>query len=167
MNNEKELIGRTGAVTGVQTPDPKEGDPSTIYLTTPPENRVGGRNQSTYQPVKVPDPQEVTGQFDQLATRDPQAMEQRLQTPEYAGSEGSGVVGGPSVLDAVVPSAGLGVSGGAGLVGGPLLGNADQNPGYTPPSKMAPPHISEAPAARPYKDAAQVENGDVNCKDSL
>ena len=74
MANEK-IIGQTGAVTGFETRDPKDTDPNTINTTTPADDRVGAADAGKYQPVSVPDAKEITGQFDHLATRDPEAME--------------------------------------------------------------------------------------------
>lgn len=149
--NDKEVIGRTGAVTGVDTPDPKDSDPTTIYTTTPAEDRVGGAETdaagaaSGHQPVTVPDAKEVTGQFEHLATRDAGAMEHKPQAPEYAGAQSVAALGtSTAMLDAVVPGAGLGSD-----VSGVVAANdlraaaADPNPGYTPPSKMTPPHQPE------------------------
>lgn len=158
MANEK-IIGQTGAVTGFDTPDPKEGDPNTINTTTPPEDRVGAADASHYQPVDVPDAREVTGQFDQLATRDPEAMEHQLQRPEYEGSESTAALGvGSSLVAGAMPADGLGVPLSTAVVDQHIQTAIDPNPNYTPPSKMSPPHISEQTANRPGDDATVVDH---------
>lgn len=163
MDNEKELIGAGGAVTGVETPDPKDSDPSTLYTNTPAQDRVGAADQSgkasQYQEVVLPDAKEVTGQFDQLATRDVEAMEHTPQAPEYAGAESVAVFGvSTTALDAVVPSAGLGTDMSGAVIDQHLRSAADQNPNYTPPSKMSPPHLSERPADLPAGEPEELQD---------
>lgn len=140
--NDKEVIGQTGAVTGFDTPDPKEGDPDTIYTSTPARDRVGVSDHSTYQAVEIPDAKSVTGQFDQLATRNIDAMENALQEPEFAGSDSVAPLEGMDMVD---------------LVNQQIRSEVDQNPNYTPPSQMTPPHLSPRAAGLPEGDGAQLE----------
>ncbi|RJF72094.1 hypothetical protein D3875_11540 [Deinococcus cavernae] len=159
MPEDTKLIGQTGAVTGFETRDPKDTDPSTINTTTPADDRVGASDQGKYQPVTVPDAKEVTGQFDHLATRDPQAMEHHLQRPEYEGAESTAALGaGTGLVAGVLPSDGLGAPLSVGVVDQHIQGAIDPNPNYTPPSKMTPPHISEQTANRPGDDATVLDN---------
>ena len=159
MANEK-IIGQTGAVTGFDTPDPKEGDPNTINTTTPADDRVGAADQGKYQPVEVPPASAVTGQFDHLATRDPVAMEHQLQRPEYEGAESTVALGGAGVtaLDAVVPGSSVDVNTSVSVAQERVRGAIDPNPHYTPPSQISPPHISEQTANRPGDETTVVEH---------
>lgn len=158
MANEK-IIGQTGAVTGFETRDPKDTDPNTINTTTPADDRVGAADAGKYQPVSVPDAKEITGQFDHLATRDPAAMEHQLQRPEYEGAQSTAALGvGSGLVAGVVPADGLGTALGTGVVNERLETAIDPNPGYTPPSQMTPPHISEQTANRPGDERTVIDN---------
>ena len=97
------------------------------------------------------DPKEVTGQFDHLATRDPQAMEQTLQRPEYEGAQSAAPLVGSATTAAVVPAAGLGAVGleSAAAANAHVAHLENRNPDYTPPSQVAPPHPDEHPADLP------------------
>ncbi|MFC5847327.1 ankyrin repeat domain-containing protein [Deinococcus petrolearius] len=154
MNNDDKRIGPGGAVTGFDTPDPKDVA-EVRYTTTPPEDRVSSSDHMTYVAPDVPDPTEVTGQFAHLATRDPEAMEHRLQAPEFAGAETTAGLGGEA-LAGVTPSAGLGYN--ASLITAASVGRgaADPNPGYTPPSESGPPHVSEQPGDLPPGETSEL-----------
>ncbi|MFC4426057.1 hypothetical protein [Deinococcus navajonensis] len=156
MNKEHKLIGETGAQTGFETPDPKDNHES-VYGTTPDSSKVSTANKMTYEEPEIPDPKEVTGQFDHLATRDPVAMEQNLQAAEFAGAQTVESVS-PEVLDLATPVAGIGVN--AGLA--PAIQDralaVDPNPGYTPPSEMTVPHVGERPGDLPQGERAELEN---------
>lgn len=138
------------------------------YTTTPLDSRVSSSNEglgAAVSPV-MPDPKEVTGQFDHLATRDPEAMEQRLQTPEFAGAETTAGLGSESL--AGLPAGGdMAGFGGAGMFEtglGPsgTRTNADPNAGYTAPALSGPPHVSEQPGDLPPGETeelkSQIEN---------
>jgi ankyrin repeat protein len=133
--------------TGFQTPDPKD-DHQPFYTTTPADSRVSSADHSTYEPVHMQDPHEITAQFDHLATRDPAQMEHTPQAPEFAGAQS--VAGlGSELLEVVAPSAGIGLNNTALLAGDSQRRSADPNPGYTPPSEQGPPHPSERPGDLP------------------
>lgn len=154
MNNDDKLIGTGGAVTGFDTPDPKD-NAEVRYTTTPAEDRVSSSDQMTYVAPDVPDPTEVTGQFAHLATRDPEAMEHRLQDPEFAGAETTAGLGGEA-LDSVTPSGGLGYN--ASLTtAATSRAAADPNPGYTPPSERGPVHVSEQPGDLPPGETSELK----------
>ncbi|ACO46640.1 hypothetical protein DEDE109153_06970 [Deinococcus deserti] len=155
MNEERKLIGETGAQTGFDTPDPKD-DHATIYTTTPDSSKVSTANKLSYEPVDIPDPKEVTGQFDHLATRDPKEMD-ALQDAEMAGTQ---TVGGVDThaLDLATPAAGIGINAGLGPAIEQRTRAADPNPGYTPPSEMTVPHVSERPADLPEGERAELQN---------
>ncbi|ANE44980.1 hypothetical protein SU48_11980 [Deinococcus puniceus] len=133
--------------TGFQMPDPKD-DHQPFYTTTPADSRVSSADHSTYEPVHMQDPHEITAQFDHLATRDPAQMEHTLQAPEFAGAQSVAGLGG-ELLDTVAPSAGLGMNNTALLAGDSQRLAADPNPGYTPPSEQGPPHVSQRPGDLP------------------
>lgn len=133
------------------------------YTTTPPESRVSSSNEGLGAAVapEMPDPRAVTEPFDHLATRDPEAMEHRLQTPEFAGSTALETGLTPGVLDAVGPGvegnlAGAAVSPAAADL---LTGN---NSGYTAPALSGPPHVREQPGDLPPGESeelkSQIEN---------
>lgn len=157
---------QTGAVTGFDTPDPKDSDPDTTYTTTPAEDRVGAANAGRFQAVDVPDAKEVTGQFDSLATRNPTDMEHQLQAPEYEGAASTVALGGTALLDSVIPGEGLGADVSRVVMEEHLQQAVDQNPEYTPPSKMTPPHQSEEVRHLP-SDAARVLQREQEDKDNL
>ncbi|UQN05081.1 ankyrin repeat domain-containing protein [Deinococcus sp. QL22] len=142
--------------TGFQTPDPKD-DHQPFYTTTPADSRVSSADHSTYEPVHMQDPHEITAQFDHLATRDPAQMEHTLQTPEFAGAQSVAGLGG-ELLDTVAPSAGLGMNNTAALAGDSQRRSADPNPGYTPPSEQGPPHASERPGDLPQGVTEELQN---------
>ena len=138
------------------------------YTTTPLESRVSSSDEGLGSAVSpdMPDPAAVTEQFDQLATRDPEAMEHRLQTPEFAGAETTaGLVDGAtgSVLganDLALMTTADGLSGTA--VGREVGLNRDPNAGYTAPALSGPPHVSEQPGDLPPGESeelkSQIEN---------
>ncbi|PTA68386.1 hypothetical protein C8263_08105 [Deinococcus arcticus] len=146
----------TNVQTGFDTPDPKDHAQVT-YSTTPGEDRVSTANEGKYEPVEVPSAKEVTGQFDHLATRDPAAMEHTPQAPEFAGAQTVAGLGGEN-LDAIVPTAGIGVNAGVAMAYQTRLGSADPNPGYTPPSEQGPPHLSERPGDLPQGETSELEH---------
>lgn len=142
---ENKLIGQTGAETGFETPDPKDAHQGQ-YTTTPANSQVSSSDQMEYAGTELPDPKEVTGQFDHLATRDPVAMEHREQTPERIGAQGQ--VGMSSaeaaLLGAAVPTTGIDLNASTMVARERQMEAADPNPGYTPPSERGPAHQSEA-----------------------
>ena len=86
-----------------------------------------------------------------LITRDPEQMEQQLESAEYAGAAPQPTLGtGEAAL--LQPSAGLGVSAAAGA-----LREVNPNPGYTPPSQMSAPHPQEGAADLPAGAPAEAE----------
>ncbi|MDO4245265.1 MAG: hypothetical protein Q4C89_04520 [Deinococcus sp.] len=120
------------------------------YTTTPPESRVSSSNEGLGAAVapEMPDPGAVTEPFDHLATRDPEAMEQRLQAPEFAGSTAVETGINPSVLDAVGPGVEGNLTGAAvNPVASDLL--SGDNSGYTAPAVSGPPHVREQPGDLP------------------
>ncbi|WP_245745320.1 ankyrin repeat domain-containing protein [Deinococcus reticulitermitis] len=119
-----------------------------MYTTTPPEDRVSSSNEGKYEPVEVPDPKEVTGQFDHLATRDPEAMEHRLQTPEFAGAATVGAEGAGS-LDAAVVGYESGLIANESAAASATRLQTDPNRGYAAPSQSGPPHPGEQPGDLP------------------
>ncbi len=127
--------------------DPKD-DHTVRYTTTPPDDRVGSLDRTDTPDIMPDDPQEVPqftdkGTSSPAVTRDPEAMEHQLQGAQYAGADP------PAPLSGDVPNETLGW--GAGNVGinpGPLrdpLRDADQNPGYVPPSEDGPAELREQP----------------------
>lgn len=142
-----ELTHRPDDHTGYQTRDPKD-DAQPFYTTTPAEDRVSSANEGKYEPVQMPDPHEVTGQFDRLATRDPAAMEHRLQDPDYVGAQTVAGLVPAAGLDAVTLG-GLGVPASLAAATESRQVAADPNPGYTPPSEMGPGHLSQRPGDLP------------------
>ena len=155
---DDKIIGQTGAVTGFDTPDPKDTDPSTLNTTTPADDRVGSADEGKYQAVEF-DPAAVTHQFDHLATRDPAAMEHKLQRPEYEGAESTAALGvSTGLVGAAVPSEGVGTALSTGVIDQHIQTAIDPNPNYTPPSKMSPPHISEQTANRPGDEQTVIDN---------
>lgn len=156
MNEERKVIGETGAQTGFETPDPKDNH-ATIYTTTPDSSKVSTANKLSYEPVEIPDPKEVTGQFDHLATRDPVAMDHALQAAELAGAQ---TVGGADShgLDLVTPVAGIDMTARMGTAIEYRTRAADPNPGYTPPSEKTVPHVSERPGDLPEGERAELQN---------
>ncbi|WP_226991357.1 ankyrin repeat domain-containing protein [Deinococcus gobiensis] len=155
MNNDDKVIGQSGAVTGFDTPDPKD-DAQPRYTTTPAGDGVSSADHMTYESPEVPDPTEVTGQFAHLATRNPEAMEHRLQDPEFAGAETTEGLGGEA-LAGVTPSAGLGYNASLTTAATVNRGLADPNPGYTPPSESGPPHVSEQPGDLPPGETTELQ----------
>lgn len=156
MNKQHKLIGETGAQTGFETPDPKDNHENS-YETTPESGKVSSANKMTYEAPEVPDPKEVTGQFDHLATRDPATMEQTLQAAEHAGAQTVGSVD-PGLLDLATPVAGIGVNAGLAPAIAERARAVDPNPGYTPPSEKTVPHVDERPGDLPQGERAEVEN---------
>lgn len=158
--------------TGFQMPDPKDVHEE-HYTTTPAEDRAGSADQGKYVAPEVPNPKEVTGQFDHLATRDPAAMEHFLQNPEFVGAE---TVAGSNV-DATALGSGITVAGGLGTESTSLAQGeagsrpgADPNPGYTPPSQAAPPHFRDRPGDLPSGTPAETQNevsGEAGNRDRL
>ncbi|CAM3853813.1 hypothetical protein [Deinococcus frigens] len=139
-----ETDGSAGAVTGFDTPDPKDNH-AVVYTTTPGDDRVGSVDHSEGVPPQATESaHDITGKYDHLATRDVAAMEHDPEAPEFAGAQTVAGLGGEA-LDEVVPTAGLGVNPAAALSRGPVVGRADQNPGYTPPSEKVAPHVHEQP----------------------
>ena len=129
------------------------------YTTTPPESRVSSSNEGLGAAVapEMPDPRAVTEPFHHLATRDPEAMEHRLQTPEFAGSTALETGLTPGVLDAVGPGvegnlAGAAVSPAAADL---LTGN---NSGYTAPALSGPPHVREQPGDLPPGESTELKS---------
>ncbi|WP_188972454.1 hypothetical protein [Deinococcus aerolatus] len=141
-----ETDGRTGAVTGFDTPDHKD-DHAVVYTTTPADDRVGSADHGQGAPPATPSAHEVTDRYDHLVTRDVEAMEHTPENPEFAGAQTVEGLGGEA-LDEVVPTAGIGVNPAAALDPYPLV-NPDQNPGYTPPSEEVSPHVREQPGDLP------------------
>jgi hypothetical protein len=148
--------------TGFQMPDPKDTHEE-HYTTTPAEDRAGSADQGKYVAPQVPNPKEVTGQFDHLATRDPVAMEHAGQAPEFAGAQ---TVAGMGVQDTTLGS-GITVAGGlgtestslaAGEAGVGARPGVDQNPGYVPPSQKEPPHFRDQPGDLPSGAPAELKN---------
>ncbi|MFC4637437.1 hypothetical protein [Deinococcus hohokamensis] len=156
MNKQQKLIGETGAQTGFETPDPKDNH-ELIYETTPESGKVSSANKLTYEAPEVPDPKEVTGQFDHLATRDPAAMERSLQAAEFAGAQTVASVD-PEVLDLATPVAGIGVNAGLAPAIADRARAVDPNPGYTPPSEKTVPHVGERPGDLPQGERAELEH---------
>lgn len=85
---------------------------------------------------------EVTAQFDHLATRDPAAMEQAAQAPDHAGAAPTGPFAtlGTTPLGAAV--AGSDVYGMGSVTAAREETLRPLNPEYTPPSQVAPPHVT-------------------------
>jgi len=151
-----ETDGRSGAVTGFDTPDPKDNH-AVVYTTTPGDDRVGSSDQMQGAPPQASESgRDVTGKYDHLATRDVRAMEHTLESPEFAGAETVAGLGGEA-LDEVVPTAGLGVHPAAALAPYPL-DNPDQNPGYTPPSEKVVPHVREQPGDLPPGEPTELQS---------
>ncbi|SMB95400.1 hypothetical protein [Deinococcus hopiensis] len=147
-----EISGTPDYKTGYQMPDRKDHHEE-HYTSTPPEDRVAGADEGKYQAPHVPDPKEVTGQFDHLATRDPARMEQVLQsTPEFAGAQTVDGLGmsADTPMDLVAPMApGMGVMGSMATAQERRQAALDPNPGYTPPSQKSVPHVGEQPGDLP------------------
>lgn len=154
--NGPALTGETGAQTGFDGPDDKDAHQG-AYATTPADDRVGSANEGKYTPVELPSAKVVTGQFDHLATRDVAAMDHALQVPEFEGAETVESLGS-DVLDEVTPSAGLGVGASLGAAVRDHHRDIDPNPGYTPPSNQAPPHVSQRPADLPEGETPELQN---------
>ncbi|OLV18774.1 hypothetical protein [Deinococcus marmoris] len=138
-----ETDGQTGAVTGFSTPDPKDHH-TVVYTTTPGDDRVGSADHGENAPPEMESAHEITGKYDHLATRDVEAMEHDPEAPEFAGAQTVAGLGGDA-LGEVIPTGGLGINPAAVLDRGPVVGRADQNPGYTPPSEKTVPHVREQP----------------------
>lgn len=152
-----ETDGRTGAVTGFDTPDPKDNH-TVVYTTTPGDDRVGSADHGQGTPPQATaEAHDTTGKYDHLATRDVAAMEHTPEAPEFAGAQTVAGLGGEA-LDEVVPTAGIGVNPAAALDRGPVVGRADQNPGYTPPSEKVVPHVREQPGDLPPGEPAELQN---------
>lgn len=84
-----------------------------------------------------------------LVTRDPVAMEHAPQDAAYAGAAPT-----PTALDNQVLATAAAGLGSGGMLADPLLAQAgNPNPGYTPPSQMAPVHqpesVSDLPGGAP------------------
>ncbi|GAA5436504.1 hypothetical protein [Deinococcus aquaticus] len=160
MDNERSgnapLTGEHGAQTGFDTPDRKD-DHQEAYTTTPEGDRVGSADESRYTPVDVPDAREVTGQFDHLATRDVVAMEHAQQDAEFAGAQTVAGLGGEH-LDAIVPSAGVGITASTVTALETRQAAIDPNPGYTPPSEQGPPRVSQRPGDLPEGEPSELEH---------
>ncbi|WP_309572583.1 hypothetical protein [Deinococcus sp.] len=154
--NNPPVTGADGAQTGFDATDVKD-DHQESYTTTPADDRVGASDHEKYTPVELPSAKTVTGQFDRLATRDVSSMEHDPQAPEFEGAQTVTGLGG-EVLDEVTPSAGLGVGASLGAVARQHTQDTDQNPGYTPPSNQAPPHVSERPGDLPEGEPAELQN---------
>lgn len=127
-----------------------------MYTTTPAEDRVSSSNEGKHEPVSVPDAKEVTGQFDHLATRDPEAMEHRLQTPEFAGAA-TVETAGVGAMDAAVLGNETGLIANQGAALGAARLETDPNRGYTAPSQSGPPHVSEQPGDLPPGETAELK----------
>lgn len=142
---ENKLIGQTGAETGFETPDPKDAHQGQ-YTTTPANSQVSTSDQMEYAGTQIPDPKAVTGQFDHLATRDPEAMEHQGQIPERIGAQAQGGVSSPdaALLNAAVSMSGIDLNASTLVAREQRAEAADPNPGYTPPSQRGPAHQSEA-----------------------
>ena len=138
------------------------------YTTTPLESRVSSSNEGLGSAVSpdMPDPAAVTEQFDQLATRNPDAMEHSLQTPEFAGAQKPG-----GLLDgsagSVLSANDLALMTTADALSGTAVGrevglNREPNSGYTAPALSGPPHVSEQPGDLPPGETeelkSQIEN---------
>lgn len=105
-----------------------------------------------------PNTETAMSQYDHLATRNVEAMETALQAPEFEGSDSVAPLGvGAEMLDAVVPGAGLGTDMSVAVIDQHIRSVADQNPNYTPPSQMTPPHLAERAAGLPEGDGAELE----------
>ncbi|MFT2721382.1 hypothetical protein ACMT4L_15405 [Deinococcus sp. A31D244] len=160
MDNERNgnapLTGEHGAQTGFDTPDRKD-DHQEAYTTTPEGDRVGSADESRYTPVDAPDAREVTGQFDHLATRDVVAMEHAQQDAEFAGAQTVAGLGGEH-LDAIVPSAGVGITASTVTALETRQAAIDPNPGYTPPSEQGPPRVSQRPGDLPEGEPSELEH---------
>lgn len=152
----QELSHRPDGHTGYQMPDPKDSA-QPFYTTTPEGDRVSSANEGKYEPVQMQDPHEVTGQFDHLATRDPEAMEHRLQAPDYAGAQTVAGLTPAGSLDAVTIGS-LGVPASLAAAAETRQGAIDPNPGYTPPSEMGPAHLSQRPGDLPQGLSDQAEH---------
>lgn len=161
----RETEGRSGAVTGFDTPDPKD-DHAVVYTTTPSDDRVGSADHGQGAPPELSSAHDVTGRYDHLVTRDVEAMEHTPEAPEFAGAQTVEGLGGEA-LDEVVPTAGIGVHPAAALDPYPLV-NPDQNPGYTPPSEKVSPHVREQPGDLPAGEPAELKNeiGGTNLGDT-
>ncbi|MFC4452847.1 hypothetical protein [Deinococcus sonorensis] len=79
-----------------------------------------------------------------LATRDPNAMAQQPKDADYAGAEPDEQLG-TGESDLLVAGAGMSVNSPAGAMV-TREQDRDPNPGYTPPSKMVPPHPTDGAA---------------------
>ncbi|PIG96344.1 hypothetical protein [Deinococcus sp. UR1] len=160
MDNERNgnppRTGEHGAQTGFDTPDRKD-DHQEAYTTTPAGDRVGSADQGKYEPVEVESAREVTGQFDHLATRDVAAMEHTPQDAEFAGAQTVAGLGGEH-LDAIVPSAGVGITASTLTALESRQAAVDPNPGYTPPSEQGPPHVSQRPGDLPEGEPSELEH---------
>ncbi|WP_291429289.1 hypothetical protein [Deinococcus sp.] len=160
MDNERSgnapLTGEHGAQTGFDTPDPKD-DHQEAYTTTPSGDRVGSADHVEYTPVELPSAKEVTGQFDHLATRDVAAMEHAQQDAGLAGAQTVAGQGGEH-LDTIVPSAGVGLTASTATALETRQAAVDPNPGYTPPSEQAPPHVSQRPGDLPEGEPSELEH---------
>ncbi|MEF2279301.1 ankyrin repeat domain-containing protein [Deinococcus sp. YIM 134068] len=153
--------------TGYQTRDPKDTS-QPFYTTTPPEDRVSSADEGKYEPVQVPDPKEVTGQFDHLATRDPAAMEHTLQDAEFAGAQTVGPGLDPAVLNAVAPGE-LGLTANISASLERQREAIDPNPGYTPPSQKIQPDLGSTPGDLPRglrPELQEAVRGDGDPKDT-
>ncbi|MBI0446394.1 hypothetical protein [Deinococcus sp. DB0503] len=139
-----ERTGQPDDRTGDQMPDPKDNH-APRYTTTPPDDRVGSADHGKYQPIQAQDPQEITGQFDHLATRDPVAMEHTPQPAEFAGAETVAGAGFDPHLLAAPVGAGVGLVEHRIADGSFQREAIDPNPGYTPPSEEVPPHVPQEP----------------------
>lgn len=89
--------------------------------------------------------------LDKLITRDPATMEHALEDAEYAGSD---TLEG---LDSGLIEVRAGNLGGVTAIPNNPAAEADQNPGYTPPSKMVAPHPHEGAADLPEGAPAEDE----------
>ena len=154
-----EISGTPDYKTGYQMPDRKDHHEE-HYTTTPREDRTASADEGKYHAPHVPDPKEVTGAFDHLATRDPAQMDHALQQPEFAGAQTVGDVGvdGTAALGLVAPLAtGMGTTASVATAHDRQRAASDPNPGYTPPSEMAPPHLGTRPGDLPPGAPAELE----------
>lgn len=143
-----ELTGQPDNRTGYQMPDPKDHHEE-HYTTSPAEDRAASADQGKYQPVQPQHPREITGQFDHLATRDPEAMEHALQPPEFAGAQTVSGLGFDNRTIDGLAAANLDVTASLATTAARRNEALDPNPNYIPPSEKVVPHVPEQPGDLP------------------
>ncbi|WP_034386938.1 hypothetical protein [Deinococcus sp. YIM 77859] len=143
-----ELTGQPDHRTGYQMPDPKDVHEA-HYTTTPLEDRVASADQGKAQPPEPQDPREITGQFDHLATRDPEAMAHAPQEAEFAGAQTVEGLGFDRRTVDGLAVANLDVTASLATTAARRNEAIDPNPDYVPPSQKVVPHVPEQPGDLP------------------